>query len=365
MDLFDVAIVGAGPAGSTCATLCARAGLSVLLLERTLFPRHKVCGDCINPSCWEIFDHLGISDRIPRLDHAELDTVRFESTAGAPVEVPLPTTGVSEIAVRRSDLDALLLELASNSGTTVRQGERLTSLARTGKLWAIDTDHGSHFARHIVAADGRNSTVTRLLRIAPPLTVGRLAVQTHAPVTPEFATTVLLRLLPGGYSGVAPVGNGEMNICLVSAPKNLPTVRSWAEGRFGLSHSDTAWHSVAPLNRKAVAPAPRDGLLVIGDAARVVEPFTGEGIYYALKTGALAAQALAAIAADSNKTTKHLSHFATSCRRAYRHRLWVNNLARTTVTHPALGDFMLAAGRAFPSLLPLLTSKIVAAQPTS
>src|SRR5436305_14572838 len=77
MELFDVAIVGGGPAGSSCAAFCAMADLRTLVLEREKFPREKVCGDCLNASCWPEFERLGVTKNIRDLPHARLDSVDF------------------------------------------------------------------------------------------------------------------------------------------------------------------------------------------------------------------------------------------------------------------------------------------------
>src|SRR4051812_11588533 len=69
MDRVDVAIVGGGPAGSACAFFCARAGLRTVLVERETFPREKVCGDCLNPSCWPVLERLGVAEAVRRLPH--------------------------------------------------------------------------------------------------------------------------------------------------------------------------------------------------------------------------------------------------------------------------------------------------------
>src|SRR2546421_10964946 len=109
MKEFDVAIVGGGPAGSTCAAVCARSGLRTLLLEREKFPREKVCGDCLNPLCWSVLDRLEIAQRVRALPHAKLERVEFIAVGGGKIVVDLPVSDRGEIAIKRSLYDDLLL----------------------------------------------------------------------------------------------------------------------------------------------------------------------------------------------------------------------------------------------------------------
>src|SRR6266576_5902097 len=102
MELFDVAIVGAGPVGSTCAAFCAAAGLRTVVLDREKFPREKVCGDCLNPSCWPLMRRLGLAERVRQLPHALLDAVEFIAIGGEKVIVDHPAGDESEIAIKRS-----------------------------------------------------------------------------------------------------------------------------------------------------------------------------------------------------------------------------------------------------------------------
>src|ERR1043166_5859591 len=85
MEVVDVAIVGAGPAGSVCAAFCAAAGLRVALIEREKFPREKVCGDCINPACLPVWQELGLRDQIQGLPHAIANAVDFVTIGGRTV----------------------------------------------------------------------------------------------------------------------------------------------------------------------------------------------------------------------------------------------------------------------------------------
>src|SRR5712692_10546552 len=116
MEVVDVAIVGGGPAGSTCAAFCAAAGLRTLLLEREKFPREKVCGDCLNPACWPVLDRLGLAGRVRNFPHGILDTVEFIAIGGQKVRVDLPLGEESEIAIKRSLFDNLLLTRARELG---------------------------------------------------------------------------------------------------------------------------------------------------------------------------------------------------------------------------------------------------------
>src|SRR6266566_5865576 len=90
METFDVAIVGGGPAGSSCAAFCALAGLRTLVLEREKFPREKVCGDCLNPSCWPVLEHLCLAQQVRALPHSKLESVEFIGIDGHQVIVDLP-----------------------------------------------------------------------------------------------------------------------------------------------------------------------------------------------------------------------------------------------------------------------------------
>src|SRR5713101_1138903 len=102
METFDVAIVGGGPAGSTCAAFSVAAGLRTLVLEREKFPREKVCGDCINPACWAVLERLEVAQQIRSSAHGELEAVEFIPIDGGKLHVDLPEGDRGEIAIKRS-----------------------------------------------------------------------------------------------------------------------------------------------------------------------------------------------------------------------------------------------------------------------
>src|SRR6201995_5650961 len=119
MQLFDIAIVGGGPAGSSCAAFCAMAGLQSLVLDREKFPREKVCGDCLNPSCWPILERLGLAEKIRGLPHSRLEAVEFIGLRGTSARIKLPGGPTAEIAIKRSVLDQALLDRARELGAEI------------------------------------------------------------------------------------------------------------------------------------------------------------------------------------------------------------------------------------------------------
>src|SRR3982751_3272811 len=131
METFDVAIVGGGPAGSSCAAFCAMAGLQSLILDREKFPREKVCGDCLNPSCWPVLERLGLTQRIRDLPHSKLTSVQFIAIDGQKTIVDLPAGDESELSIKRSLLDDLLLKRARELGAHVNVD---TTVAGLGKI---------------------------------------------------------------------------------------------------------------------------------------------------------------------------------------------------------------------------------------
>ena len=395
METFDVAIVGGGPAGSSCAAFCALAGLRTLLLERERFPREKVCGDCLNPSSWPVLERLSLTQRVLDLPHSRLTSVEFIAIDGHKVIVDLPTRDDCELSIKRSLFDDLLLKRACDLGVHVREETTVTALRHSnsertcshgfaaGRIrpvcgpvarpvrnvpqgrgrnvlqpeWKIGTTSGESFlAQVLVGADGRNSTVARLRNLLPRPTRERVALQAHIPRPRNFGRRIVLQFLREGYSGQAPVNETELNLCLVGRPPTISRLRQWAQRHFEIP-ADQPWRTITPLTRTPV-PCAHENLLFIGDAARVVEPFTGEGIYYALRSGELAASAIGKIISGKDRQIA-LREFGHACAEMYRGRLWINRLARAAVLSPRIGSLFVRAAQINPSILKLLTAKIV------
>ncbi len=346
--MFDVAVVGSGPAGASCAAFCAMAGMRTLLLEREKFPREKVCGDCLNPACKPVLERLGLTSDLRASPYGKLGRVDFIAIGGHTVSIDLPHN--AEIAIKRSLFDQLLMQRAARAGAEVRDGATVTSVEPMSG-WRIKAGGEAITTRALVAADGRNSTIARLLGLMPRIEKERVALQTHLPLPKDFGERIVLQFLPQGYSGQAPVSDHQLNLCLVGKPQSMPALRAWAESRFGVSPNHS-WRTITPLRRESISPG-HHGLFFVGDAARVVEPFTGEGIFYALRSGELAAESLATNRDD----------YANAHEKLYRGRLWINRIARTAVLSPRLTSLLLRSGVMNRRILRALTTKIVADTP--
>jgi geranylgeranyl reductase family protein len=344
---YDVIVVGGGPAGASCGSFCAKGNLRTLILEKTTFPREKVCGDCINPACWPVLDRLGISGAILDCAHAKLDHVRFVPRTGRSTDVAFAVSGRGAIAIRRSRFDSILLNHARQSGAEVLENTKVRRVAKNEK-WRVETDRGNFAASYLVAADGRNSSVARMLNLLPATSRDRVALQTHTEAPHMSNTGVTLQLLSIGYCGFCPVGEDSLNVCLVSHPDDMHRLRRWAEARFSIP-GNHEWRTITPLSRAPICPI-SGTLLLAGDAARVVEPFTGDGVYYAIASGEHAAQALL----ERNPARYSETHPA-----LYHGRLWVNRLAKWGVTHPRAGSNLLVVLRNLPTGLNFLTRRIV------
>lgn len=357
----DVLVAGAGPGGSICAQHLARSGLKVVLVDRMVFPRRKGCGDCLNPHSWDVFDRAGVVSAVRALPRVDLFEVEFRTPAGRRTRVSLPDNERCETAIERRLLDSVLINAARDAGAEVIEGVAVTGVERVARGWRVRAEGRSWSVPAVVGADGRNSTIARMTGRLPRARKGRVAIQTHLPLPARCKPRLHLWLFWEGYAGFAPVSRDMLSLYLVSTAAKLPSLQRRV--LTGLDIQTAAhWNTVAPLSRPD-AVAATDGLFLVGDAARVVEPFTGEGSYYAMRTGELAASNIAAwLKSGMNQVAAENAYIAQH-HAAYRGRLWINQLARGAVTIPLAGASLIRLGAIFPSLLRILTRRLTVPRP--
>jgi geranylgeranyl reductase family protein len=292
-DVWDVAVVGAGPAGAAAAREAARAGARTLLLERAAIPRYKRCGGgLIGLSRQAIVDASVdptglLRDDVGRVTFTSDGRRRFSREA--PAFLPM---------VMRSELDAELVRQAEAAGAYVRTGTAVGAYAEEDGVITLGTADGPVWARAVVGADGSQGRCASYVGVTYDHVDIGLEAELPMPAGSDWDAHVLLDWGPvaGSYGWVFPKGD-VLTVGVIGDRQAGEQMRDYYR-RFvdglGLDLS-AAVHEGGHLTRVRAVDSPvRCGrVLVAGDAAGLLEPWTREGISYALRSGALAGRAAA------------------------------------------------------------------------
>ena len=305
--MIDALIVGAGPAGSSLALRLARAGVAVALLERARFPRTKVCGEYLSPVALRALAALGLLGQVRTQAH-ELRRVVLSAFGCAPICLSLPPPGALSLA--RSALDLLLLAAAKTAGARCLDGAFL-SAGGDRKLTITYRDRQGKdrdvSASVLVGADGAWSGVAQRLRLASaPRRAGRWAMGGHLRGRAQ-GDELEMFVGPGGYYARNPIGPDVVNAMLVM-PAALPAAQ--ADRVVGTLTAGKYRFDMQRLERRvAVGPlryqpwrAAAGRVILTGDAAGLLDPFTGQGVALALELSAPAAAAVQALLGGANAT---------------------------------------------------------------
>lgn len=356
VERFDVAIVGGGPSGSSAALSLARKGYGVVLLDKALFPREKLCGDFLNPANWELFERLGVADKLLAVEHEKITGFRISTWSGEEATISFPSSGKQRpfgLGLRRFYLDDLLLRAAEKEGVVVKRGCKVSGFTRERGEWSVSLDGPSTGGRvraaFLIGADGRNSLVAHRLGLAltGESSANYLAFQTHLKGVRGLWGEVQIHSFPEGYAGLVGVGGETANLCFVVEKDKAQRERfvkalleSCLYRNPRLEESLRESEIVGRLRSAfPVYFSPRrcygDGFLLVGDAARVTEPVTGEGIYFALKSGILAAEAMDLAFKKKHRSAESFSVYGRLCRGSLLLRQGVNALVRALIYRPA------------------------------
>lgn len=360
---LDVLVVGAGPGGSAVAALLARRGWRVAVVDRAAFPRDKACSEYMSPETVRLLDRLGVVARLEAAGAAPLQGTAVTGARGSRLHgrfafagpPPFRPTGLS---VARRILDHALVGAAREAGAEVLERTAVEELVydRGAVAGAMVRDAGGQRgalrARLTIGADGLRSVVARRIGRRHHGRPRRLAFVAHVDGVAGMGDSAELYVGTHGYVGLNPIGGGRTNVALVVPAERGVEARGGSEAFLleTLRRFPGLYRRVAAgtLARKVLATGPfaawsgrvvTDGAALVGDAADFFDPFTGEGIYSALRGAELlAAAADEALAEGGPVTAARLAGYRRARRRAFAGKWAVERLIGYGMLWPGLFD---------------------------
>jgi 2-polyprenyl-6-methoxyphenol hydroxylase-like FAD-dependent oxidoreductase len=356
-------VVGGGPAGAAAAWALASQGLDVIVIDKARFPRDKPCAEYLSPQGSRILDAMGVLGTVEAAGAAQLAGMRVRSPDGGIIHGEFAAThGFSGfrdrgLALRRRHLDPILQSAAHTAGASIRDGVALQSLIHEGDTVCgvvVRDESGTRELRAplVIGADGLRSSVARSLGLAARLPwPRRVAFVAHYTQVRDMGAHGEMHVERDGYVGLAEVGHGETNVAIV-VPKALAKeaagdaagfMTRWLNRhpqlapRFVGATRVSAVRTTGPFAshaRRGWAP----GVALVGDAADFFDPFTGEGIYAALRGGEL----LGGFAADAIRAAhpvgarRALQAYETARTHEFRQKWLVERVISAAVSSPML-----------------------------
>jgi flavin-dependent dehydrogenase len=294
----DAIVVGAGPAGALAARCLAAKGVSVLLVDEARFPRWKVCGCCLNGAALRVLDNVGLSKLPERLGARRLTHARM-CARGHTAELNLP----NGVALSRERFDEALLHEAIKAGAEFRSETTAAWIGASPEQADIELKSpntvGAVRARIVIAADGLAAAFTRRIpgvRHAPARRARIGAGTTLADAPRDYGPNIIhMAIGSGGYVGIVRLEDERLNVAAALGVDYVRSLRGLAAAATHIIEEsglpsipalrNHRWQGTPPLTRR-YEPPPSTPLFLIGDAAEYVEPFTGEGMAWALISGA-------------------------------------------------------------------------------
>ncbi|MEO6446958.1 MAG: FAD-dependent oxidoreductase [Gemmatimonadaceae bacterium] len=378
----EVLVVGAGPAGAATAFFLARAGLDVLVLDRARFPRDKPCAEYLSPQASRILHEMDALTAVESAGAAHLTGMRLRAPNGTVIHGEFAAAhgfrGFRDrgLALRRLVLDDLLLARARAMGARVMEQAMVRDLEYDGHGRVLGVVVGTHSGTRtlraplVIGADGLRSVVGRRLGLTRSGRFPRrVALVSHFTGVLGMGACGEMHVDAAGYLGLADVGGGTTNVALVIPVRDATSLHGaldaflarWIADR---PHLATRFRDASPLaNARATGPfnsharrAWAPGAALVGDAADFFDPFTGEGIYAALR----GAELLTGYAFDAARATGAARHDVAlaaydRCRRhEFRGKRRVERAIARTVSSPALFNRVAAVLAARPDMADLL-----------
>ncbi|HEV8586231.1 MAG TPA: NAD(P)/FAD-dependent oxidoreductase [Methylomirabilota bacterium] len=359
----DVVVVGAGPAGAATAILLAEHGLAVTVLERGRRTRPKICGEYLSPEAGRLLDRLGALKAVDAGGATALYGMRITAPDGTvldgrygPVGAYRPYVGHA-LGVARATLDGALLDRVRALPVDLREGVRVTDvLVEGGQVAGVRgvDENGAAVearARVVVAADGRASVIAHRLGCRQAHRLARMALVTYVADVPECRDVGEIFVDPPDYAILNPLAPERVNLSLVVPLAHAVPWRARLEDFFAarvkhlphLARRLAGARRVAPLATLGplayrVTPPREGGVLFAGDAAGFYDPFTGEGIFTALRSAELAAETLLAALRAGDVSAAALDAYRRARRAAFADKERVTRGLQALIAHRRLAN---------------------------
>ncbi len=370
--LWPVVVIGAGPAGAMTAHQLARAGMRVLLIDKAAFPRDKVCGCCLNRVALRALEHAGMKNIVERRTSRIHSFSLHLGRNSAAVDL------IDGVAISRSALDAAMVNEAVNAGAHFLPNTQASVLpqeagiTRTALIMSTSGEESRIEAQIIIIADGLGGTSLQYMKEFDAVVSDNSLIGAGTIVSCDSQDyhegTIYMAVGKHGYVGIVRIEDGRLDVAAAlekEAVKEAKSPAALACDILGSAHLPEVkellhakWHGTVPLTRRRRRLAGHR-LLVIGDAALYIEPFTGEGISWALRCG-LAVSKMIAKELEINSAECWNPHMVSAWSRM--HRQLIENREQPTrilaaaLRRPKILACALAAVNHFPWLSkPVLT----------
>ena len=354
---FDLAIVGGGPAGSSAAITAARAGARVALFEARDFPRHKVCGEFVSAESLDLLAQLlgDTPGAVSGFASAPVIKRMRLLFGGRVIEVEISPAGLS---IPRYILDALLWDAAQRAGVEVHSNCEITACNGEGPF-ILQNSSVSFVSKAVIIAAGRWSAFTADRSLpAGPRWIG---VKAHfREPNPSFSTD--LYFFEGGYCGVQPVATGIVNACAMVRSDRATSLAQVFLLHPTLSQRAACWQaatqplSTSPLVYRKPQPV-RGNMMFVGDAAAFIDPFVGDGISIALRTGRLAAECMSEFCRGGNLLTQAVAVYRRRYAEQFSPLITAASRVRFLLSLPAIAKPGVFELLRLPGLIPYLIRK--------